>query len=312
MKYFVHPQGICETKKVGEKTTIWAFSHVLGGAVIGKNCNINDHVFIENKVKVGNNVTIKSGVQLWDGIRLEDNVFVGPNVTFTNNPFPRSKVYPNKYPETLVKKGASIGAGAVILPEITIGESAMVGAGAVVTESVPAHTIVVGNPARVIGYIDQDKKKKAQPLKIQPSSHNKLKVIHSRVRGVIIYRLPLTKDIRGDLLAIEFAKWVPFIPKRSFLIFNVPSEKIRGEHAQKTCHQLLICLSGTCGIVIDDGKNREEVFLDNASIGIYIPPMIWATQYKFSTDAKLLVFASHHYDPKDYIRTYDEYKKSLA
>ena len=133
---------------------IWAFAHVLPGARIGSDCNICDHVFVENDVVVGDRVTVKSGVQLWDGIRLADDVFVGPNVTFTNDPFPRSKVYPASFPETFVGPGASLGANATVLPGLTIGRDAMVGAGAVVTKDVPPHAIVVGNPARIVGYVD--------------------------------------------------------------------------------------------------------------------------------------------------------------
>ncbi len=149
-RYFVHPHGICESKNIGQRTRVWAFTHVLPGAKIGDDCNICDHVFIENEVVVGNRVTIKCGVQLWDGVTLEDDVFIGPNATFTNDPFPRSKVYPETFTKTLVKRGASIGANATILSGLTIGENAMVGAGAVVTKDVPPGMVVVGNPARVI------------------------------------------------------------------------------------------------------------------------------------------------------------------
>ncbi|MBY0555148.1 N-acetyltransferase [bacterium] len=158
MSFFVHPQALCESKTIGEKTRVWAFAHVLPGAVLGSECNICDHVFIENDVKVGNRVTVKCGVQLWDGITVEDDVFIGPNATFTNDIFPRSKVYPEQFLRTIVKKGASIGANSTILPGITIGEGAMVAAGAVVTKSVPDKAIVMGNPARVTGYVDQRNK----------------------------------------------------------------------------------------------------------------------------------------------------------
>lgn len=150
MSFFQHDKALVETKDVGEGTRIWAFTHILPGARIGSNCNICDHVFIENDVLVGNNVTIKCGVQLWDGVRIEDNVFIGPNATFTNDMFPRSKVYPEKFFQTVVKTGASIGANATLLPGITIGENAMVGAGAVVTKDVPAGALVVGNPAKIM------------------------------------------------------------------------------------------------------------------------------------------------------------------
>jgi UDP-2-acetamido-3-amino-2,3-dideoxy-glucuronate N-acetyltransferase len=154
MKYFVHAHGICESKQIGENTRIWAFTHILSGAVIGADCNICDHVFIENDVVVGNKVTIKCGVQLWDGITIEDNVFIGPNATFTNDKFPRSKIYPEAFLRTVVKKNASIGANATILPGLTIGQNAMVGAGAVIVKSVPDNAIVVGNPAKIVAYTD--------------------------------------------------------------------------------------------------------------------------------------------------------------
>lgn len=124
---------------------------ILDGARIGTGSNICSHCFIENDVVVGNNVTIKSGVQLWDGIRLEDEVFIGPNVTFTNDLMPRSKKYPERFLTTIVRKGASVGGGAVLLPGVTIGEGAMVGAGAVVCKDVDPRAVVVGNPARQIG-----------------------------------------------------------------------------------------------------------------------------------------------------------------
>jgi acetyltransferase-like isoleucine patch superfamily enzyme len=152
----IHKLADVQSKSIGENTDIWQFSVVLKGAEIGTNCNINCHVFIENDVEVGNNVTVKSGVQLWDGIRIKDNVFIGPNVTFTNDKQPRSKMYPEKFSSILVDEFASIGANATLLPNIKIGKYAMVGAGAVVTKTVLAHQVVVGNPAKPIGYVTED------------------------------------------------------------------------------------------------------------------------------------------------------------
>lgn len=153
-KPFIHPLSDVKSEKIGLKTKIWQFSIIFPDAIIGENCNICAHTLIENDVRIGNNVTIKSGVYIWDGIMLEDNVFVGPCVTFTNDKKPRSKQYPEKFPQTIVEKGASIGANATILPGIRIGQNALIGAGAVVTKDVPANAIVVGNPAIVKGYVE--------------------------------------------------------------------------------------------------------------------------------------------------------------
>jgi len=146
---FVHPLADVHTTQIGAGTTIWQFCVVLKGAHIGTNVNICSHCFIENDVFIGDNVTVKNGISIFDGITLEANVFVGPNVTFTNDKNPRSKAHPSVFPRTLVKKGASIGGGAVILPGITIGENAMIGAGAVVTKDVPANAVVYGDGARI-------------------------------------------------------------------------------------------------------------------------------------------------------------------
>ena len=148
---FVHDKALVdEGVTIGAGTRVWGFTHLLSDAQIGADCNICEQVFIEGDVVVGDRVTVKCGVQLWDGLRVEDDVFIGPNVTFTNDLFPRSKRYPKTFLQTRIKAGASIGGGTVILPGLTIGEKAMVGAGSVVTHSVPAGAVVVGNPARVI------------------------------------------------------------------------------------------------------------------------------------------------------------------
>lgn len=150
----IHPLSDVQTEKIGKGTQVWQYTVILPGAKIGENCNINAQVFIENDVIIENNVTIKSGVQLWDGLRIESNVFIGPNVTFTNDPFPRSKSRPVSFKQTHIKHHASIGANATILPGITIGEYAMIGAGSVVTKSIPAYAIAYGNPARITGQIE--------------------------------------------------------------------------------------------------------------------------------------------------------------
>lgn len=146
----IHHLADVQSKKIGKNTTIWQFAVVLPDATIGDNCNVNCHTFIENDVRIGNNVTIKAGVYLWDGIIVEDDVFIGPNVTFVNDKYPRSKKYPSIFQKTIIKKGASIGANSTILGGLVIGENSLVGAGSVVTKNIPQNTLWVGNPARFI------------------------------------------------------------------------------------------------------------------------------------------------------------------
>jgi UDP-2-acetamido-3-amino-2,3-dideoxy-glucuronate N-acetyltransferase len=149
---FIHDLADVASGDIGEGSRIWQFAVVLNGAKIGADCNICAHVLIESDVVIGDRVTIKSGVQLWDGLRAGNDVFIGPNATFTNDRFPRSK----KYPETLIEDGASVGAGAIILPGLTIGARSLIAAGAVVTKSVAPRSLVRGNPAKHIRFIGEE------------------------------------------------------------------------------------------------------------------------------------------------------------
>lgn len=303
-KPYLHQLADVQSTKIGDGTKIWQFVVVLPNAKIGSDCNICSHCFIENDVEIGNRVTIKNSVQLWDGLRVEDDVFVGPNVTFTNDKFPRSKQHQQKVLETVIEAGVSLGANATILPGLRIGRNAMVGAGAVVTRSVPANAIVMGNPARIVGYVDTSGEPTDDKSLIGANEQRK-----SKVAGVKLHKLPRVTDIRGSITIGEFQRSIPFESKRYFIVFDVPSVETRGEHAHKQCHQFLICVRGSVSVVVDDGKNREEFLLDQPDIGLHLPPMVWGIQYKYSSDAVLLVFASHYYDADDYIRDYKEFLK---
>ena len=305
---FIHALADVQSTTIGTDTRIWQFVVVLPGAKIGQECNICSHCLIENDVAIGDRVTVKSGVQLWDGLRVGNDVFIGPNASFTNDRFPRSKNQPEKFLQTLIEVGASIGAGATILPGITIGTNAMVAAGAVVTRSVPPNAIVVGNPATIVGYVDAEKDKtaasNAQAASVGAQS--------TQVTGVTLHQMPRVDDIRGSLTVGEFDRSIPFAVKRYFMVFAVPSKETRGEHAHRTCHQFLICVRGNCAVVADDGTHRQEFLLDRPDVGVHLPPMVWGIQYKYSADAVLLVYASHYYDNADYIRNYSEFRQLVG
>ncbi|GLT17528.1 isomerase [Vibrio zhanjiangensis] len=295
---FIHDKAICESKNIGYGTKIWAFAHVLPGAKIGKNVNICDGVFIENDVVIGDNVTLKCGVQIWDGLRVGNNVFIGPNVTFANDKYPRSKCYPEEFSRTVIEDGASIGANATILPGLIIGKGSMIGAGSVVTRNVPPNATVIGNPAKIINYNTNNLGEKVK-------SDPKNKALN--VQGSQLIEFPNYEDMRGSLVVCEYEKHLPFSPKRSFFVHSVETDKVRGEHAHIACHQVLVAVAGSLSVVVDNGKDRDEIVLDSPCFGLHIPNCVWGIQYKFSRDAVLMVYASELYEDGDYIRNYDEF-----
>lgn len=309
-EYFAHEKALCESSRIGAGTRVWAFAHILPGAVIGRDCNICDGVFIENDVRLGDRVTVKCGVQLWDGVRLGDDVFVGPNATFTNDRFPRSRQYQDKVLETVVEPGASIGANATILPGLRVGRAAMVGAGAVVTRDVPAHAVVAGNPARIIRYALAPGVKQAaavwDPSREAPETPGSPRDLG--VGGASLWPLPRFRDLRGSIVPVEFHKDLPFVPRRHFLVFGVPDDKVRGEHAHRRCHQFLVALHGSLNLVLSDGVRSAEIRLARPDYGVHMPPMIWGIQYNFSPDTVLGVYASEDYDSEEYIREFEVFQ----
>jgi len=206
-----------------------------------------------------------------------------------------------------VKKGASIGANATVLAGRTVGVNAMVGAGAVVTQDVPPNAIVTGNPARITGYVSTRRK---GPIKTEeaPLAARRPQTVRALAVGRAELRaMPLVNDLRGSLTFGQHELHLPFVPRRYFVIFEVPGKEVRGEHAHRTLHQFLVCLTGSVRVMVDDGQDRDEVVLDRPDLGLYVPPMVWAAQFHYSKDAVLLVLASELYDPQDYIRSYEEF-----
>ena len=304
---FIHPQALCDSDNIGSGSRVAAFAHILEGAEIGESTSIASHTLIESDVKIGDRVTVGSGVQLWNGARIQDDVFIGPNVTFTNMSLPTAQPGQRPPMPVIVEASASIGANATILPGLTIGRNAMIGAGAVVTRSVPPNAIVVGNPARIAGYVDAERPTPSSGQDTTSGAHTR----DSTVSGVTTIHAPLVRDIRGSLIAREFGDSIPFVPRRSFIVIDVPSAEIRGEHAHRECHQFITCVQGAVSLVAENGISREEFRLDRPTVGIHVPPMIWCSQFGHSSDAILLVYASHHYDPGDYIRDYQQFLQAV-
>lgn len=245
-------------------------------------------------------VVIKPGAFVESGAILNEQVVIGANAVILTKDETTGKFAP-----AIIKAGAVIGANSTVLPGISIGEKAFVKPGAVVTRSVPPLAIVEGNPAIITGYLLTHTDSTNVFSKAHEFEHNG--VINSKVSGVTFHRFKFVSDLRGNLTVGEFEREVPFKPNRYFLVLNVPTAETRGEHAHRQCEQFLICVSGSCSVVADNGHVREEFTLDAPSLGLYLPPMVWGIQYKYSHDAVLLVFASHYYDSADYIRDYNDF-----
>jgi UDP-2-acetamido-3-amino-2,3-dideoxy-glucuronate N-acetyltransferase len=306
-KPFIHALADVQSTAIDAGTRIWQFVVVLPGAKVGKDCNICSHCLIENDIVIGDRVTVNSGVQLWDGLRVGNDVVIGPNVSFTGERSTRSRDKSGMNSVTAIHDGASIGGGAVILPGVLIGRNARVAAGAVVTRSVPPNAVVDGNPAKIVGYVDATRAEEDDVALASPD----VGILRTRVQGVTLHRLPRVTDIRGSMTVGEFDRSIPFTVRRYFMVFDVPSAETRGEHAHRKCHQFMVCVCGSCAVVADDGTHRQEFLLDRPDMGLHLPPMVWGIQYKHSTDAVLLVLASHYYDSTDYIRDYSEFRSAV-
>lgn len=233
------------------------------------------------------------------GCEVGDHVYIGANAVI-GTPGQRQALSPR------IGQHARVDAGAVVLNGVEVAAGAWVMPGAVVMRSVPHEAIVRGNPAEIVGYVDTPNAETGPAPLVRPDLDGGVASLH--VSGVTVHHLKVVPDLRGNLTVGEFGRDIPFAPKRYFMVYGVPSREIRGEHAHRHCHQFLICVHGSCSVVVDDGRRRAEVLLDRMDLGVYLPPMTWGTQYRYSPDAVLLVFASDHYDPADYIRDYGEFR----
>jgi UDP-2-acetamido-3-amino-2,3-dideoxy-glucuronate N-acetyltransferase len=235
-----------------------------------------------------------------EGCVFEDRVYVGVHATLSPPPSEG-----DVKASLLVRDGASIGPGAVVCGATVIGQGARVEPGAVVTDDIPPFSILAGNPARVIGYVAPPVGAPVQRVERAPIPDDAGVV--QLVGGAELVRLPEKVDLRGRLTYGEVGGLLPFVVKRFFFVYGVPSQEIRGEHAHHRLRQMLIAASGNVSVVIDDGHMRQEVLLDRPSMGLHIPPLVWGIQFRHSSDAVLLVLASDEYSADDYIRDYDEF-----
>jgi UDP-2-acetamido-3-amino-2,3-dideoxy-glucuronate N-acetyltransferase len=252
--------------------TICPTSHIAPSATVAEPCHIGTGAILEANVIVEKNVHLGAAS------------FIGRG--------------------SVIHENAKVGAKAAIGEGITIGVGAEILMGSVVKSSVPPNAIVEGNPANIIGYTTTLNHLNYKTL----SDSGDLKDRKTTsVRGVTLHTFPLIKDLRGDLSFGEFGKNIPFIPKRYFLVFGVPNSEVRGEHAHRKCQQFLVCTSGSCSVVVDDGICREDIVLDQPNLGLFIPPMVWGIQYRYAPDTVLLVFASEFYHSEDYIRDYRKF-----
>lgn len=233
-----------------------------------------------------------------ESTRIEPGVTLGQRVTLAGD-------------NIVIRENARLDAACVIAEGVTVGQGAWVRAGAVVLRSIPPNAIVEGNPAQVVGYVDRaTRENRPDPrlIDVQGFSHlDRPTRIPLDVGGSALYLMRRVADTRGPLTVGEVPNEVPFSPARYFAVFGVPSVELRGEHAHKRCQQFLICLHGSCRVLLDDGDRRCEVTLDRPDMGVFMPEMIWGTQYRYSPDAVLLVFASRTYEADDYLRTYDDF-----
>jgi UDP-2-acetamido-3-amino-2,3-dideoxy-glucuronate N-acetyltransferase len=243
---------------------------------LGSRCIVREYASVDSGVSLGDDVEVGAGARILHGVRLDRSATVGANAT--------------------VLRGAAVGRGAVVAP------------GSVVENDVPAWAIVRGSPARIVGYVDS-------PGQPEPQVEEKVAApetaMPTLVPGVVLHPLRHARDLRGSLAALEF-EMLPFVPRRIFAVYAVPDESVRGAHAHRACAQFLVCVSGAVSAVADDGRARQEFRLTGPTVGLLIPPLVWSMQYRYSSDAVLVVLAELSYDPQDYIRDYEEFLQIVA
>jgi len=300
---FIHDRAVCTPNQIGVGTFVRADVRISPSARIGQNCCIFEGVTVEDDVVIGDRVIIKNQARISACVIVEDDTFVGSDVVIHGHLSGSEKPQ-----QTKIGRNVYLGDGVEVQANVIIGDFAVIGAGVLVDKSVPDYAILSGAPAQVLGNT------------ISPSfgpslNHPEDDVVNAQqtsVKGVTLHDIHKVADERGNLSMGEFGRNIPFMVSRYFLVYAVPAEEIRGDHAHFKCHQFLIAVKGSISVIADDGVNREKFVLDRADKGLYLPPMTWGIQYEYSKDAVLLVLASDYYDNEDYIRNYDEFIAHIA
>jgi acetyltransferase-like isoleucine patch superfamily enzyme len=278
-----HQTAVVEFKAaLGKEVTLGCFVQVCDHANIGDQAVIEGLTIIPSNVSIGNRAQVGFGTCFVTSVSNNERTHIGHDVI--------------------------LGARCVVHNGVSIGPHAVIAPGTIIHRSIPSLAIVEGFPAKIVGYVGVNLSKQ------EKTENNKAitKVRSTLVRGANLHKMLRVPDIRGSLRVGEFDRDIPFLSRRYFIVFDVPSMETRGEHAHRECHQFLICVRGSCSVVADDGFNRQEFLLDEPDVGIHLSPMVWGIQYKYSPDAVLLVFASDYYDGADYIRDYSEFRQLVG
>lgn len=265
----IHPTALCDGAVLGPGVMIDAMAVLAADAEVGDDCAIGSHATLGAEVRLGDRVVIGAGARLGAGAQVHSDAQVGEN--------------------------------AVVAPGVVLGRDSVVEPGSVVGAPVPAKAVVRGSPATITGYVH------SLPRPAVLSSADPGSEPVDVGAGCSLWPLPNFRDLRGSLVAIEYDRDLPFAPARSFLVYGVPSEEVRGEHAHRWCSQVLVAAHGGLSVVVDDAKGSTEIRLDRPNQGLLVPAGVWGVQYRFSSEAVLCVLASHAYDPDDYIRDYEEF-----
>lgn len=283
MSASIHPSAVVETEQVAQ------------------DCVVHEHA------SVSPGVTLEAGVEVGAGARVLGDVAIGAGGSIGPNAV-LGRLDATGNGAVRVGRGVRVGSNATVSAGIAIGRGAVVEAGSAVETDVPAYAIVRGSPARIVGYVDSIPEPTEPELVDldavqEPTATN--------VPGVFLHPLTHARDLRGSLAAAEFEE-LPFVPRRVFAVYDVPSESVRGAHAHRRCGQLLVCTSGEVNCIADDGTVRQEFRLSSPRVGLHIPPLVWSMQYRYTRDACLMVLAELPYDPDDYVRDYEDFLKLVG